>query len=224
MAGLDTPTPPTPDGTDDDGGVPEPRATGPGRWVALVVGVVVIGFIGVLALGLGGDDRDVRSDRIIDQRAPELVGPTLEGDTFDGPVFDLDSLRGRWVAVNFFATWCAPCIREHPELTEWSQRHDDRALVSVVFDDEPDDVAEFFARNGGDWPVIDDVGSYAVSYGVLAAPETVVVAPSGIVVGRFTGEITADDLDRFIDSFLERSSTEGTAEDGAGTGPAGADS
>ncbi|MDY7099622.1 MAG: TlpA disulfide reductase family protein [Actinomycetota bacterium] len=221
MSGLDTPTPP--EGTDEtvgasaDGMVAGSGRAGPGRWIALAVGVVIIGFIGVLATGLGGDDRDVRSDHLLDRRAPELSGTTLDGDSFDGPVFALDSLRGRWVAVNFFATWCVPCIQEHPELAEWSGRHEDRSLVSVVFDDEPDDVAAFFDEHGGDWPVI-DAGSAGVAYGVLAVPETVIVAPSGVVVGRFTGAVTADDLDRFIDAFEDAAGPVGpTVENGSGS-------
>src|SRR3546814_7964023 len=71
----------------------------------------------------------------------------------------MDDWRGRWVAVNFFASWCTPCIQEHPELVAFDEAHreaGDAAVVSVTYDDRTDDAKEFFAKRGGDWPVVDD--------------------------------------------------------------------
>ena len=65
--------------------------------------------------------------------------------------------RGRWVVGNFFSTTCQPCIVEHPELIEFQEAHEpvgDATVVSVAFDDAASNVEEFFAENGGDWPVL----------------------------------------------------------------------
>src|SRR3546814_7865580 len=84
--------------------------------------------------------------------------------------------RGRWVAVNFFSSWCTPCIQEHPELVAFDEAHreaGDAAVVSVTYDDRTDDAKEFFAKRGGDWPVVDDPeNSIGVAYGVARVPET----------------------------------------------------
>ena len=124
-------------------------------------------------------------------------------ETLDGEPFALDGLRGRFVVVNFFATWCIPCIREHPELVEFQRRNaeaDDTAIVSVVFDDRPETVRQFFSDNGGDWPVVTDPdGRIAVSYGVAGVPESYLVAPDGTVVTKIVGGVTADELDDLVD-------------------------
>jgi cytochrome c biogenesis protein CcmG/thiol:disulfide interchange protein DsbE len=161
------------------------------------VGVVLVLLVVALALGLG-DDGGTASSPLDGKPAPVLAGQTL-----DGRRFDLADLRGSWVVVNFFSTNCVPCKLEHPELVTFAGRHagaGDRYVVSVVFDDTPEEVAEFFARQGGDWPVvIDRDGAAAVEWSVTAVPESIIVAPSGVVVTKVKGGVRAEELDRFID-------------------------
>ena len=83
--------------------------------------------------------------------------------------------------VNFFATWCVPCQREHDELAAFDDRHDaagDAVVVSVVFDDTTEDARDFFEEEGGDWPVVvGDQGDIALDYGVIEVPESYLVEP-----------------------------------------------
>ena len=75
----------------------------------------------------------------------------------------------------------------------------DNALVSVLFDNTADHAREFFANNGGDWPVVmDDDGAVGVAYGVARVPESFLVAPTGIVVQRLVGGVTQAQLDDLI--------------------------
>jgi len=165
-----------------------------GPWVAGAVLVVLAGFVAVLATG--GDDAKVRSTLI---GAP---APDIRGETIDGGSYALSELRGKYVVVNFFATWCVPCIREHPQLVEFEERHraeGDASIVSVVFDSRPDQVREFFAREGGEWPVVlDPDGRTALQYGVAGVPESYLLAPDGTVLVKIEGGVTADDLDRLL--------------------------
>src|SRR3546814_13287930 len=82
-------------------------------------------------------------------------------------------------------------MEEHPELVAFDEAHreaGDAAVVSVTYDDRTDDAKEFFAKRGGDWPVVDDPeNSLGVAYGVARVPETFLVAPNGIVVERIVG-------------------------------------
>lgn len=157
--------------------------------VAAVVGVLVA----VLATGDPATQRQTESP-LLGRLAPAVQGTTLDGDGYD-----LDGLRGRWVLVNFFATWCTPCVVEHPELVAFAAEHaaiGDAAVVSVLYDDDPEAAREFFDERGGDWPVvIDSDGSIGVRYGVARVPESFLVAPDGTVVRRLVGGVTQAQLD-----------------------------
>lgn len=173
--------------------VRERRRVGP--WIAGAVLVVLAAFIGVLATG--GDDAEVRSTLV------GLPAPGISGSTIDGADYDLAEHRGEFVVVNFFATWCVPCIREHPELVEFEQRHreaGDASVVSVVFDSRPAQVRDFFAENGGDWPVvIDPDGRTSLEYGVARVPESYLLGPDGTVLTKIEGGVTAEALDDLLE-------------------------
>jgi cytochrome c biogenesis protein CcmG/thiol:disulfide interchange protein DsbE len=173
----------------------EPPAGRLALWIAAAVGVLSLGLIVVLATADGGGGG-------VDTELVGEVAPLVSGQTLDGEIYDLDERRGQWVLVNFFQTTCIPCVREHPELIEFSDRHaraGDAEVVSVVFDDTTTAVEEFFTEFGGDWPVVvGDTGTIALDYGVVAVPESYLVAPSGRVAWKGVGGVTADGLDDVI--------------------------
>ncbi|MDE0578557.1 MAG: TlpA disulfide reductase family protein [bacterium] len=159
------------------------------RWVVLAVGVVIAALVVVFAVS----ERDRRGPPVPD------FAPEFSGETLDGGSFDMAAQRGRWVVVNFFSTWCVQCVVEHPELVAFHDRYRGDAnvrLVSVVFQDEVDVIAQFFAERGGDWPVvITNTGRTAINFGVTAVPETYLVDPLGRVVTKFTGGVTLAGLE-----------------------------
>jgi cytochrome c biogenesis protein CcmG/thiol:disulfide interchange protein DsbE len=188
-----------PDPGDDLAEAPPRRRTG--RIVSAVVALLAIGFVAVLATREPATDRR-RESPLIGKVVPPLAGHTLAGGNFD-----IDDHRGRWVVVNFFATWCVPCRIEHPELDAFNQAHTrtgDAVLVSVLFDDDPASARSFFDRNGGDWPVVlDDNGLIASAFGTPKVPESYLVTPNGRVAAKFTGGATKDGLDRAIDQIQQ---------------------
>jgi cytochrome c biogenesis protein CcmG/thiol:disulfide interchange protein DsbE len=167
----------------------------PARWGALGVGVVLVALIAVLATSKSLDSRGISSE-LLGEPVPRVTGATLDGGTFD-----IDQHRGRWVVVNFFASWCGPCLQEHPELVRFTDEHravGDVEVVSVAFSDDAARLREFFDDNGGDWPVIpDDTNRVALEFGVTGVPESYVVDPNGIVVAKFEG-VTSAGLDEVI--------------------------
>jgi cytochrome c biogenesis protein CcmG/thiol:disulfide interchange protein DsbE len=136
---------------------------------------------------------------LIDKAAPAIVGTTL-----DNKPFDLDKLRGKWVVVNFFATWCVPCQQEHADLVAFDRRHsqagDDVQLISVVFNDDANAVRDYYAKNGGSWPVVTgDLGHFALEYSVIRAPDTYIIDQLGIVRARIPRPVrNTDELDQVI--------------------------
>ncbi len=182
-------------------GASHPPGTTPARrrrslWIALPVAVVAALLVVVLATRDSAFERSASSP-IVGGLAPPVVGTTMTGESFD-----LDDWRGRWVIVNFFQSTCVPCIMEHPELVAFSERHadaNDAEIVSLVFDDTVRNVRRFFEVNGGDWPVVvEGSGTAAIAYGVTGVPESYLVAPSGVVVWKQLGGVTADGIDSVI--------------------------
>ena len=179
------------------------RRMGPARRAALVAGLFIVALLALFVWGVASDDAPEGAfapSPLDGERAPAIDGTTLDGSTWS-----LDGERGSWVVVNFFATWCPPCVKEHPELIEFDRRHQqlgERRVVSVVFGgpEEADAARAFFSRNGGSWPVvIDPTGTMAVDYAVAKVPESILVHPSGFVYGKIRGGVTADALDAIID-------------------------
>lgn len=183
-------------GPDDDDEVLTPRRGRVALLTATAVGVVLAALIAVLASGDPATSR-LADSPLLGERAPELVGQSL----LTGETFDLDDERGRFVVVNFFATWCEPCRREHPDLVRFDAAHraaGDARVVSVVFSDEAGDVERFFEERGGDWPVIDYTSGIVPSWGVTGVPESYLVDPAGFVVSKITGGITAEGLEDLL--------------------------
>lgn len=193
----------------DDGPVAA-RSANTVRIAAGVVAVVIAVFVVLLAT------RDTA------QNGPnfDIVGaasPPVVGIGYDDTTFDLDQVlidnrslpaeEQTWVVVNFFASWCAPCEAEHPDLirfdTEGVVRPDgtecSTELVGVTFGDTAANVEAFFDERGGDWPVlVGDTNGMVVDFGVTSAPETVIVAPNGVVWQKITGQTSYDQLVEMI--------------------------
>jgi len=185
--------------------------------VALVVtaslGVVLLLFIVVLAT------RDPASDRQVDSPLLGRPAPRIEGTTITGRPFDSGTYDGRWVVVNFFATWCGPCVAEHPELIAFQRAHaqaGDANVISVVFSDDEASVKRFFDRRGGEWPVVLGEGPVVAEWGVAGVPESYLVDPGGVVRAKLVGGVTADGLDRLLDEATGASLTPPDGTEGGG--------
>jgi cytochrome c biogenesis protein CcmG/thiol:disulfide interchange protein DsbE len=167
------------------------------RWVPFVaaaVGIVAALLIALLAFSPSSSDQPVTSPVV------GKIAPGITAKDTDGKQFSLRQLRGGWVLVNFFATWCAPCKAEQPQLIQWANEHEGSDfLVSVSFNDQAAKVKKFFQSNGGDWPVIAQGNAdIALNYGVIQLPESYLIRPDGSVAAKFNGGVTASGVDSII--------------------------
>lgn len=202
-------TEPQPGPTGEPAAPTRRRRWSPAVLVPAVLVVVVVGFVvAVLATREPAANRVVDSP-LVGRRAPMFSGPTLDGGTFS-----LAEQQGRWTLVNFFATWCGPCVREHDDLVEFDRRHraaGDGGVVSVVFSDSTANAQAFFAERGGDFPVVvGGTGAIALDFGVAKVPESFLVAPDGTVVAKIVGGVTADGLEEVLARVRGRSAGEGS--------------
>lgn len=167
-------------------------------FVVLAVALVVVALFVVLA-------RSERGGATISSFLIGKPAPAATGTTLDGEPFDLSRRKGSWVVLNFFDPTCVPCVNEHPELIEFHElqqaRPDGAELYTIINKGSDDSVRDFFATNGGEWPVVSDPpGSISVAFGVAQVPETWIIDPNGIVRERMAGEITAE----FLGSYLQQ--------------------
>ena len=131
------------------------------------------------------------------QRAPDFRLTGLDGGTVD-----LTAYRGRPVVVNFWASWCRPCVQEFPLLAAARARHraDGLEVIGVLATSDERDQARAFVRgHGGRWPVGVDrgggpAGETAIAYGVAGLPETYFVRRDGSLAVRQLGELSERSL------------------------------
>lgn len=172
-------------------------------WSAIAIGLVGALLVGVLAT------RKSSADRLADSPLLGTPAPEIAGTSIAGGAVRLSNLRGKYVVVNFFASWCEPCREEHPELEEFRRSHLPRAdaeVVAVIFNDTEANAREFFTDLGGEWPVVDDPGGrVALAYGVRGPPESFVIGPDGRVIAHFVGQVTAKGLDELLDQAEQES-------------------
>lgn len=139
----------------------------------------------------------------VGEPAPDFTLPTLEGDTVS-----LSDYRGRPVLMNFWATWCAPCRREMPELVRVYNTHRDEGFVVLAVDladqDSIDDVRAFVEEFDMTFPVLlDETGAvYNELYRLLGLPMSVFVDREGIITRIHIGIMTDQQVDEFVEEIL----------------------
>ena len=170
-----------------------PRSrTAPIRAIALllVVAVAAAALVVVIARGAPTGSSGIE----LGKAAPNITGTTL-----DGKAFDLSSLRGHPVLVNFWGPSCIPCREETPLLATLAARHagDGFAVVGVLADDPVEPARQFAAAYGATWPTIIDPGAVLkAAYHVVGRPQSFYIDRSGIYREFQIGPVTEADFER----------------------------
>lgn len=129
--------------------------------------------------------------------------PALKVDTVDGSSYELAAHRGKWVVVNFWATWCAPCIKEMPELSALDRRRDDIEVIGLAYEEiEPEAMRDFLKQRPVVYPVaILDVYAPPADFATpRGLPMTFLIAPEGKVAKQFLGPVTAKEIEAVVAS------------------------
>lgn len=175
------------------------RLPGSRLLVSLVVGVAVVGFMALVAVGFTRDPSRIESP---------LLGrpaPTFRLVALDGSTVDLAALLGRPVVLNFWASWCLPCRDEAPLLRAAQARYTAKgvAFVGVVYQDSAASAQAFVARYGISYPsLLDPDGRTALDYGVYGIPETYFIGSDGVIRAKQIGPLDAASLESQIQEAL----------------------
>jgi len=129
--------------------------------------------------------------------------PSLEMRDLDGDLHRLSDYRGKWVVVNYWATWCPPCLDELPELGDFHERHKDRDAVVLGVNMEEidrDELARFVDEQFITFPIFPGNMGMETVGPVPGLPTTFLVGPDGRRVARRLGGVTAGQLEEYIDA------------------------
>jgi cytochrome c biogenesis protein CcmG/thiol:disulfide interchange protein DsbE len=174
------------------------------RVARIVVVVAILGLVVTLALAFRRDPHDIKTGTI-GKPAPAFTLQRLDGS---GEV-TLAELSGKVVVLNFFASWCLPCIQENPALVRVFERYraSDVVMVGVNYQESRDNARAYVQRMGMVWPTVaDDDGRAAFSYGVFMPPETFFIGTDGVIAGRHIGPIDEVTLVNGIEALRARAS------------------
>jgi len=123
----------------------------------------------------------------------------------DGKQYSLSDYRGKWVLVNFWATWCPPCLEEIPELELFHDTHKDKddLVLGINYENVSDKRLKSFVEDlFVSYPILKLSDSEPTPFGNLPGlPTSFLVSPEGEVVARQVGGITASAIERFIDNY-----------------------
>jgi cytochrome c biogenesis protein CcmG/thiol:disulfide interchange protein DsbE len=166
---------------------------------AAIAVLAVLAVVGLLTFGLLSKGS---SGLALGEVAPTSPLPRLEG----GGSGSLADYRGRWVLVNFWASWCEPCREEAPALERFQRRHGDAGFTVLGVDsrDLSGDGRAFVRRFGLSYPQLrDGNGDAAHEYGTTGVPENFLVDPAGKVRLLVRGPVSEEYLDRYVAPLLQ---------------------
>ena len=112
----------------------------------------------------------------------------------------LADYRGKWVVVNFWATWCAPCIKEIPEIVEFQRANAPVVVIGIALDvEDADKVRQFAKKIGHAYPLVLEDDSIEPLFGkVKALPTTMMFNPEGKRVWNHAGTVTRKSLEEVL--------------------------
>jgi cytochrome c biogenesis protein CcmG, thiol:disulfide interchange protein DsbE len=162
---------------------------------SFVVVMAVLAVVGLLGFGLLSKGEASLS---VGDSAPDKKLSTLDG----AGTGQIEDYRGKWVLVNFWASWCGPCKSEAPALQAIQRRHagDDFTVLGINLDDATDDARAFVARYGLTYPQLRDGDGRERrdAYGMTGFPESFVIDPEGRIALIRRGPVDAPYLDENV--------------------------
>ncbi len=136
--------------------------------------------------------------------ADSFPAPDFTMTALDGTSYTLSELRGKWVLVNWWATWCGPCVTEMPYLQRIADERAEQVIVlGVNLSESREQVETFAAEHAISFPLLLDPADATVTdYGVTGLPQTLIISPEGDIAARQFGVLSPETFESTLDSLL----------------------
>lgn len=136
---------------------------------------------------------------------PGKPAPSFTAETLEGETVALDDFAGHVVLLDFWATWCPPCVASMPHLETLHRERRDEGLVVLGINqepDRPDHVQAFLRRHDLTFPSVRDDRDIARRYGVFSYPTSVLIGPDQRVLQTYRGPVAPARLERDVEAAL----------------------
>ena len=179
------------------------------KWIVAAAAALALGVL-TLPRFLTGGDVDSHDAAAAGQPAAscKAEGPanlTLTMKDMNGADFKLADLKGKVVLVNFWASWCAPCLQEIPEFIKVREEYHDKGfeIIGISTDDTPEQLRDFAAKYKTNYPLLQVTGEAEDAYGpVFGLPTSILVGRDGSVCKRHFGPLSKEQLEQEIKGLL----------------------
>lgn len=172
------------------------------RWILQFV--IVLPLIALFYFGLKHDATRLPSV-LLNQPAPDFTLETAEGKTVS-----LSGLKGSPVVLNFWASWCHPCLQEHVTFGLARENHKKQGVrfFGIVYQDTRENVAQYVGKYGEAFDVLfDSESKTAIDYGVGGVPETFFIDREGVIRHKHAGVMTEEALEVYVEKISARPSS-----------------
>ncbi len=166
--------------------------------ITLAAAVVGIGSSLFWAHYQAGNMNDAAAQSV-NTEAPDIIATTL-----DGTQVKLSDLRGKTVFVNFWATWCGPCMQEMPEMNKIYPEYKDKIVFfAVSIDDARTDYEKYAKESGFEFPMYwGDKNALVNAYGLQGIPASYIIDKYGTITQSHIGGMKEKELRAFLDKAL----------------------
>ncbi len=200
---MDTPLP-----AEDRPVPPSTRRPSRGLLWAMALATVVLAIATIVAFtaGDGDDDQADKLDPTATQppmQGEDVTGqqvPDIDFERFDGTVGAFSDYEGRPLVINFFASWCVPCVAEMPDFEQVHQANGDQvAFLGLNVTEQPESAQALIERTGITYDTgRDPKGELLAAFGGANMPTTVFVDANGTIVAVHTGKIDRAELEQIL--------------------------
>lgn len=164
------------------------------RWIGFAPLIVLIGLAVLFAGYALKHDPRVQPDALVGKPVPAVILPDLD----TGEMVAVREAPSGPRLINFFASWCAPCRVEQPQLMALKARG--VTVVGIAYKDEPARSQAFLAELGDPFAVklVDRNGRAGIEFGVTGVPETFLVGADGVILAKHSGPLTDADVEKLL--------------------------